>query len=326
MIVEEAKSSLQLRQKNPRIAVIIPCYNEEAAIARVITDFKLELPDAEIHVFDNNSTDKSVELSRKSGAIVSFEKRQGKGNVVRSMFQKVDADIYVMVDGDGTYPANCVHKLLDPVLKGDADMVVGSRLLSESSEMKGLNRFGNLLFLLSLNTVFGASLSDILSGYRVMTREFVRLVPVLSSGFQIETELTIEALRHHQRIIELPVTLRRRVGGSESKIRIISDGLKILWTIFDLFRTYKPLTVFGGAGVLAIVVGFVLGFGVVLEFWKTGLVPRFPTAILASALVLSGLLSIAVGLILNTQSRNFKELSYHLTALSQRIEEQQRRN
>lgn len=302
----------------PRIALIIPCYNEQAAIARVITDFKRELPDAAIHVFDNNSTDRTAAIAANAGARVSFETRKGKGNVVRAMFQQVDADVYVMVDGDATYPADKVHDLLEPALKGTADMVVGSRLLSASSEMKVLNRFGNRLFLLTLNTVFGARLTDILSGYRVMTREFVRTVPVLSRGFQIEAELTIQALHQGMRIAEVPVTLADRPAGGVSKIRVIADGAKILWTIFDLFRTYKPLTMFGGAGLSMIAVGVALGISVGLEFMQTGLVPRFPTAILATGLVLSGLLSISVGLILNTLSRSFKEIHYQLTALSQK--------
>ncbi len=302
----------------PAIALIIPCYNEQAAIHRVITNFRRELPDAAIHVFDNNSTDRTADIAANAGATVSFETRQGKGNVVKAMFQQVDADIYVMVDGDATYPADKVHDLLAPVLKGTADMVVGSRLLSASSKMKNLNRFGNRLFLLTLNTVFGARLTDILSGYRVFTREFVRSVPVLSRGFQIEAELTIQALHHGMRIAEVPVTLTDRPAGGVSKIRIMTDGAQILWTIFDLFRTYKPLTMFGGTGLALIAVGAALGISVSLEFMKTGLVRRFPTAILATGIVLSGLLSISVGLILNTLSRSFKEIHYQLTVLSQK--------
>jgi len=299
--------------------LIIPCYNEEAAISQVIADFKRELPEAEIHVFDNNSTDNTVKTASEAGAIVSYERRQGKGNVVRSMFQLVDADIYIMVDGDSTYPADRIHALLSPVLEGKADMVVGSRLMSARSEMKNLNWWGNRLFLFAVNTTFGCRLTDILSGYRVMTREFVRSMPILSKGFQIEAELTIEALHFDMRIIEMPVILRNRPKGGESKIHIISDGLKILWTIFDLFRNVKPLTTFGGAGLMMIAIGVVLGVGVIVEFMQTGMVPRFPTAILATGMVLSGLLSTAIGLILNTLARNFKELRYFLTAIDRRV-------
>lgn len=307
------------RAGRPKIAVIIPCYNEEAAIGRVTADFRQQLPDAEIHVFDNNSTDRTAEIAREGGAIVEHERRQGKGNVVKAMFQKVNADVYIMVDGDCTYPADQVHALLKPVLNGEADMVVGSRLLSKESDMKTLNRFGNALFLLSLNTIFGCHLTDILSGYRVMTRDFIRKIPVLSEGFQIETELTIEALHHHMRIIEVPVTLGRRPRGGESKIRVVSDGLKILWTIFDLFRTYRPFTVFGGAGLLMIALGLMLGLIVVVEFLETGLVLRMPTAILATGMVLTGLLCLSVGLILNTLGRTFREMHHQISALEERL-------
>jgi glycosyltransferase involved in cell wall biosynthesis len=307
------------RATRPSIALVIPCFNEEAAISKVIADFMFELPEAEIYIFDNNSTDRTAEVARKAGAIVSFETRQGKGNVVKSMFQKVDADVYIMVDGDATYPADQVHALLRPALSGEADMVVGSRLLSEASAMKPLNRLGNLLFRMSLNCVFQSRLTDILSGYRVMTRDFVRQVSLLSDGFQIETELTIQALHHRMRIVEVPVTLAERPAGGESKIRFLSDGFNILWTIFDLFRTYKPLTVFGGIGLVMLGLGALLGIAVTLEFLETGLVRRFPTAILATGMVLSGLLAVSVGLILNTLSRSFEELHHRMIALEQRL-------
>jgi glycosyltransferase involved in cell wall biosynthesis len=306
--------------KAPRIALIIPCFNEEAAIGRVIADFARELPQAEIHVFDNNSTDRTAEIARMAGAIVTFEPRRGKGNVVKSMFQNVNADIYVMVDGDATYPASKVHELLAPVIERRADMTVGSRLLDDRSDMKGLNRLGNRLFLLAVNLIFHSKLTDILSGYRAMTREFVRSIPVLTSGFQIETELTIQALDCHMRIVEVPVRLAQRPIGGQSKIRIVSDGFKILFTILDLFRTYKPLTVFGGTGVVMILLGWGFGLSVILEFLETGLVPRFPTAILATGLTLSGLLSISVGVVLNTLARRFRELKWHVLGLDNRLD------
>jgi glycosyltransferase involved in cell wall biosynthesis len=303
----------------PRIAVIIPCYNEEAAIGEVVAQFRHELPNADIHVFDNNSTDRTVEVALQAGAIVSYETRQGKGHVVRAMFGKVDADIYIMVDGDMTYPSDKVHELLAPVLRGQADMAVGSRLLSSATSMKVPNRLGNWFFRVSLNSIFGCRLTDILSGYRVMTRNFVRSISVLSEGFQIETELTIQALYHKMRIVEVPVTLSERRPGSQSKIAIIADGFRILWTIFDLYRTYRPLTVFGGIGLFMIGVGITLGAIVVVEFIETGLVRRFPTAILASAMVMAGLLSVSVGLILNTLMRSFRELQHKILALGERI-------
>ncbi len=306
----------------PKIAVIIPCYNEEAAVGEVITQFQHELPDAEIHVFDNNSMDRTAEVAIQAGAIVSYEKRQGKGHVVRAMFNKVKADIYIMVDGDMTYPPDKVHELLDPVLQDQADMVVGSRFLSSATVMKAPNRLGNWLFRASINSIFGCRLTDILSGYRIMTHEFVRNISVLSDGFQIETELTIQALHHKMRIIEVPVTLRERVAGSHSKISVIGDGFRILWTIFDLYRTYRPLTVFGGVGLFMIGAGIMLGLIVVLEFIETGLVQRFPTAILASAMVVAGLLAVSVGLILNTLMRSFRELQHKIIALDERLQSQ----
>lgn len=306
-------------ETEPSIAVIIPCFNEAATIAQVIADFRKELPSATIHVFDNNSSDDTAAIARAVGAFVSYEYRQGKGNVVKSMFKQIEADIYVLVDGDSTYPANKVHDLLQPVLNGTADMVVGSRLLDKSSEMKQVNLAGNRLFLYVVNMIFGSSLTDILSGYRVMTREFLRTIPVLSSGFQIETELSIQALHKGMRVFEVPVKLSNRPQGSESKIRIVSDGLKISYTIFDLFRSYKPLTVFGLTGIILIVVGSAIGFSVILEYLRTGLVPRLPSAVLAAGLSLAGLLSISVGLILNTLARNFKELTYQILNVDRQL-------
>lgn len=303
------------RQSKPKIAVIIPCYNEEAAIAEVIIRFRHELPDADIRVFDNNSTDRTVEAALQAGATVSYEPRQGKGHVVRAMFKKVEADIYIMVDGDMTYPPDKIHELLSPVLIGQADMVVGSRLQSSATTMKVPNQLGNVLFRVTINRIFGSNLTDILSGYRVMTREFVRTIVLLSEGFQIETELTIQALHHNMRIVEVPVTLSERLPGSKSKISLVADGFKILWTILDLYRTYRPLTVFGGAGLLMIGVGISLGVIVVLEFIETGLVQRFPTAILSTGLVLAGLLSVSVGLILNTLMRSFQEVQHKILSI-----------
>lgn len=309
------------RRSVPKIAVIIPCYNEEAAIGEVIVRFRHELPYADIHVFDNNSTDRTVEIALQAGAIVSYETRQGKGHVVRAMFRKVEADIYIMVDGDMTYPSDKIHELLSPVLMGQADMVVGSRLLSSATMMKVPNQLGNVLFRIAINRIFGTTLTDILSGYRVMTREFVRSIVILSEGFQIETELTIQALHHKMRIVEVPVTLSERLPGSQSKISVVADGFRILWTIFDLYRTYRPLTVFGGAGLLMIGAGITLGAIVVSEFIETGLVQRFPTAILSTGLVLAGLLAISVGLILNTLMRSFREVQHKILALDHRFSE-----
>jgi len=298
---------------SPKIAILIPCYNEELTVAQVVNDFRTQLPAADIYVFDNNSSDRTVEVARHAGAIIACERRQGKGYVVQAMFSEVEADVYVMVDGDATYPASEVHKLLEPVLNGQADLVVGSRLSSQSaSEFKPLNRFGNQVFLAIINFIFDVELSDVLSGYRVFNRKFVKNIPVIGGGFETETELTVKALARGYRIVELPVDLKPRPQGSVSKIRIWQDGFLILNTILTLFRDYKPLTFFGAIGLFLIALGLVPGTIVIVEFFRTGLVPRLPSAVLAVGLVLSGMLSVVVGLVLHTVTRKFQELDYQL--------------
>jgi glycosyltransferase involved in cell wall biosynthesis len=300
----------------PRIAVLIPCYNEEVTVAQVVRDFHDQLPNADIYVFDNNSTDRTVELAREAGAIVAFERRQGKGYAVQTMFQNVEADIYVMVDGDNTYPAADVHKLIEPLVLGDFDQVVGSRLTNTSaSDFKHLNRFGNHFFLYVLNLIFKVQLTDILSGYRAFNRRFVKNIPIFGGGFEVETELTIKSLGRGYRILEVPIDLTARPAGSFSKIRILHDGFIILTTILTLFRDYKPLTFFGAIGLVLIATGFVPGIAVIVEFVKTGLVPRLPSAVLAVGLVLSGMLMIVVGLVLHTITRRFQELDHQMKVL-----------
>ncbi len=297
----------------PRIAILIPCYNEELTIAKVVRDFRAELPEAEIYVFDNNSTDRTVEEAREAGAHIAYERRQGKGFVVQAMFYQVEADAYVMVDGDATYPAADIHKLIQPLVRGEADMVVGSRLMEDSdSEFRLLNKVGNGFFLKVINFIFKVKLSDVLTGYRAFNREFVKNIPVFGGGFETEVELTIKALARGYRITEVPVRLTRRPEGSLSKIRIVQDGFVILNTILTLFRDYKPLTFFGGMGLFFMVLGFVPGTVVVVEFIRTGLVPRLPSAVLAVGLVLSGMLLLVVGLVLHTITRRFQELEHQL--------------
>jgi glycosyltransferase involved in cell wall biosynthesis len=301
----------------PKIAILIPCYNEELTVAQVVRDFRQELPDADIYVFDNNSSDRTVEIARAAGARVAFEHRQGKGYVVQAMFRDVEADIYVMVDGDNTYPAEEVHKLIAPVLAGEADVVVGSRLTNQSqSEFRALNRLGNRFFLGTINLIFKVKLSDILSGYRAFNRKFVKNIPLFGGGFETETELTIKTLARGYRVIELPIDLRARPEGSFSKIRIMQDGFLILNSILTLLRDYKPLTFFGSIGLLLILLGLIPGTVVIVDFVKTGLVPRLPSAVLAVGMVLSGLLSIVVGLVLHTIARRFQELDYQLKILA----------
>jgi glycosyltransferase involved in cell wall biosynthesis len=305
----------------PRIAVMIPCYNEELTVRQVIEDIRTALPDAEIYVYDNNSRDKTSEIAREAGAIVRFEKRQGKGFVLQRMFREIDADVYVMIDGDSTYPANQAQKLIDPVMNEGVDMVIGSRLMSASnSEFKRLNRFGNKFFLRTINYIFKVELTDILSGYRAFSRKFIKNVLLFAGGFDTETEMTIKALARGYQIVEVPVDLTNRPEGSSSKIRIIRDGSLILKMIFSLFRDYKPLTFFGGIGLAMVLVGLVLGAYVVYQFIETGYVYHFPTAILATGLELAGMLSITVGLVLHTIARRSLEIEHQLQALYDEIE------
>jgi len=301
----------------PRIAILVPCYNEELTIADVVRQFHVQLPDAAIYVFDNNSSDRTADEARRAGAIVCRELRQGKGHVVQSMFHEVDADIYIMVDGDGTYSATAVHELIAPILDREADMVVGSRLHRRAqSEFRRLNRFGNRLFEAILNWLFGVRLTDILSGYRAFSRRFVKDIPLFTGGFEIETELTIKALERGYRIVEVPTNLGRRPEGSHSKIRWVRDGILILNTILALFRDYKPLTFFGAAGLVFMVAGLIPGTIVILEFLRIGLVLRLPSAVLAVGLVLCGMLLVIAGLIVHTIVRRFQELDYQLRLLA----------
>jgi glycosyltransferase involved in cell wall biosynthesis len=298
------------------VAVLIPCYNEELTIGTVVRSFREQLPHAKIYVFDNNSTDRTIAEAKAAGALISSERRQGKGYVVQSMFGRVDADIYVMVDGDGTYPAEEIHKLLAPVLADEADMVVGSRLHEQSdSQFKSLNRFGNRLFLSLVRSTFKVEITDMLSGYRVFNRNFVKGVPLFGGGFETETELTIKALERGYRIVEVPVNLTNRPSGSFSKIRIVNDGFRIVNTILTLLRDYKPLTFFGSSGIVLILLGTIPGLIVIFEFFETGLVLRLPSAVLAVGLVLAGLLAITVGLVLHTIVRRSQEFDYQLRKL-----------
>ena len=295
--------------KTSKIAILIPCYNEEITIADVIRKFREELPDADIYVFDNNSNDNTVFEAERAGATVRFERRQGKGHVVRLMLRVVDADIYVMVDGDDTYPPVKIHSLIEPILLDEADMVVGSRLAKgNGSDFKFLNKIGNEFFLTLFNSIFKVKTTDLLSGYRAFTKNVAKCLPILSCGFEIETELTIKCIEREYRIVEIPVDLSPRPEGSNSKIKIVRDGLLILKTIFALLRDYKPLTAFGIPGVLFMLLGVVPGSVVIGEYLMTGYIHRVPSAILAVGMVLSGLLVSFSGLILHTITRRFQEL------------------
>jgi glycosyltransferase involved in cell wall biosynthesis len=304
----------------PRVAVLVPCYNEELTIAKVVDDFSRVLPDADIYVYNNNSSDDTARIAREHGAIVRNEPRQGKGNAVRQAFRDIDADYYVMVDGDDTYPAEAVHELLAPLLKGEADMTIGDRLsnMSYHSENKrAFHSFGNNLVRRLIALFYGVKYNDIMTGYRAFNRVFVKSFPILSKGFEIETELSIHCIDKNWRIVEVPIDYRDRPEGSESKLSTFSDGIKVLMTIMTLFKDYKPLVLFSFVGAVLTLAGLILGITVVVDFAQTGLVERFPSAILAVALVFCGLLSLACGLILDTTVKGYRK-QYELMVMDKK--------
>ena len=287
------------------IAVLLPCYNEEATIGKVVRDFKAALPDAAIYVYDNNSTDRTAEIAAAEGAIVRKEPRQGKGNVVRAMFEDIDADVYVMADGDDTYPADAAPAMVEKVLEG-YDMVIGDRLSSTyfQENKRPFHNFGNRLVRGSINGLFGAHVTDIMTGYRAFNFTFVKTYPVLSRGFEVETEMTIHSLNNNLRLFEMPIQYRDRPEGSVSRLDTVGDGIKVMSTIFRMIREYKPLPFFGGLGLIIGIVGIVLCGTVTFEFAKTGVVTHFPTLIGAVMLVITGLLLIIAGIILDVMAKN----------------------
>lgn len=291
-----------------RVAVLVPCYNEAAAVAKVVADFKAALPDAVIYVFDNNSTDDTATIARAAGAVVRKEMHQGKGFVVRRMFSDVEADIYVLVDGDATYDAPSAPKMIDLLLRDQLDMVVGQRVDQEVAAYRAGHRTGNWLLTTFVATVFGPTFNDMLSGYRVFSRRFVKSFPMLSGGFEIETELTVHALELGLAAAEMKTPYYARPEGSASKLNTWRDGFRILWTIVQLYRSERPFAFFGAAGAVLALVSVGLAVPIVITFLETHLVPRLPTAILAMGLMLLAFLSIAVGLVLDTVSRGRREM------------------
>lgn len=288
------------------IAVIIPCYNEALTIGKVIDDFRSELPEATVYVYDNNSTDGTAEIARTRGAIVKYEPRQGKGNVCRQMFRDIDADCYLMVDGDDTYPAESARSLCAPILAGEADMVVGDRLSNGTyaqQNARAFHGFGNDLVRAMIRWIYGYGFEDVMTGYRAMSRPFVKTFPVLSEGFQIETELSIHAVDRRWRIADVPVEYRNRPEGSVSKLNTVRDGLKVIAMIGTLFKDYRPLKFFSLVALLFCIGGLCAGIPAVTEYLATGLVPRFPTAILAVALMFMAALSLATGFILDAVAK-----------------------
>lgn len=292
-----------------KIAVLIPCYNEEKTIKKVVTDWKESLPDAVIYVYDNNSADGTARIAQEAGAVVRHEYQQGKGNVIRRMFREIDARCYIMVDGDDTYPAEYGRQMADLVLDKKVDMVVGDRLSSTYFEenKRPFHNFGNSLVRGSINHLFHTNIRDIMTGYRAFSYLFVKSFPVLSKGFEIETEMSIHAVEKNMRIENVIIEYRDRPEGSESKLNTYSDGFKVLGTIFRLYKNYKPMFFFGAVSMLLFIVMLVLFVPIFLEYARTGLVPRFPTLIVSGFIGLAGLLSLFTGLILSTLSEKERQ-------------------
>jgi len=295
------------------IAVLVPCFNEEAAIAKVVSDFKAALPTATIYVYDNNSTDRTIEVATAAGAEVRRETRRGKGNVVRRMFQDIEADVYVMVDGDDTYDASVANTLVDRLVEDNLDMVVGRRVETHQAAYRAGHRLGNAALTGLVRWLFGANIVDMLSGYRVFSRRFVKSFPSFSREFEIETELTVHAMQMRMAVAEIDTNYKERPPGSMSKLRTFRDGWRILLTTTNLMRNERPLLFFSLVGFVVALVAVILGIPIVLEYRETGLVPRFPTAILCTGLVIIAFVSVATGLVLDLVShvrRETKRLAY----------------
>lgn len=300
-----------------KIAVLIPCYNEELTIEKVIKDFKKELPEADIYVYDNNSKDKTAEIAKANGAIVKHEYRQGKGNVVRSMFYDIEADLYVMVDGDDTYPAEFVHELIQPVREEEADMAIGDRLSNgtyQKENKRPFHELGNNLVKKGINVLFKTNLKDIMTGFRVFNKKFVKNMPVMSPKFEIETEMSLYALDKKFIIKEIPIVYRDRPEGSESKLNTVSDGIKVIKTIIKMFKNYKPLQFFTLIAVIIFLLGILVGMPVLVEFFKTHYITKVPSAMLATGLVILAVIIGQCGVILDTVSKLNRE-TYELNLL-----------
>jgi len=301
---------------SPRIAVLVPCYNEEAAVAAVVKGFRQALPAAQIYVYDNNSKDRTADVAREAGAEVRSERRQGKGHVVRRMFADIDADVYVLVDGDATYDAPSVPRMIEKLLAEHLDMVVGLRVDQEQAAYRRGHRTGNYMLTSFLSSVFGQAFKDILSGYRVFSRRFVKSFPVLSDGFEIETELTVHALELAMPVAEVETPYYARPEGSFSKLNTWGDGFRILRTILKLYRTEKPLRFFTAIGAFLALVSIGLAIPILVVYLETGLVPRLPTAVLSTGLMIVAVLSVSSGLVLDTVTRGRREMKL-LAYLSQ---------
>lgn len=305
-----------------KIAVLIPCYNEEKTIGKVIDDFKTALPEAVVYVYDNNSTDKTSDVAEEHGAVVRKEYRQGKGNVVKTMFRDIDAECYIMIDGDDTYPADKAKDMCSAVMEEGVDMVIGDRLSATYfiENDRRFHNFGNRFVRSLINNIFNSDVKDIMTGYRAFSRMFVKNIPILANGFEIETEMTIHALDKNYIIKEIPIDYRRRPEGSFSKLDTISDGYKVVKTVFQLFRDYKPYIFFTSISVVLGVIAVLFMLPVIIEYWHTGLVPRFPTLIVCCFVMLLAILLFISGVILEVMTKKHRQL-YELLVIRKRKSE-----
>lgn len=293
-----------------KIAVLIPCYNEAKTVEKVVKDYKKALPEADIYVYDNNSSDGTDKIARKAGAIVKYEYRQGKGNVIRSMFKDIEADCYLMIDGDDTYPAENAREMCDLILEGKADMVIGDRLSSTyfTENKRPFHNLGNRLVRGLINKLFKSNVRDIMTGYRAFSYEFVKTFPVLSKGFEIETEMTIHALDKNFLLKEVPVNYRDRPEGSVSKLNTYRDGFRVLKTIGRLFKEYKPTIFFSIIGLIFLIIAVVFAVPVFAEYFETGLVPRYPTLIFSGFMLIISILMFVCGLLLEVVVKKHRQL------------------
>ena len=306
-----------------KIAVLIPCYNEAVTIEKVVSDYRRLLPEATVYVYDNNSDDGTAELAAAAGAVVRHEYRQGKGNVIRRMFREIDAHCYILVDGDDTYPAEYAREMADLVLTHQADMVVGDRLSATyfTENKRPFHNFGNRLVRWSINALFGSSIRDIMTGYRAFSYQFVKSFPVLSKGFEIETEMSIHAIDKNMQLETVVIQYRDRPEGSESKLSTYSDGFKVLRTIARLYRSYRPLAFFGALALLLALIAALLFLPVLAEYARTGLVPRFPTLIVSGFVAVAAIQSLFSGLILQTMlHKNRQDFEMQLIRLHEQYE------
>lgn len=298
-----------------KIAVLIPCYNEAQTISKVVRDVKTALPEAVVYVYDNNSTDDTVQLATEAGAVVRYEYQQGKGNVIRRMFREIDAECYLMIDGDDTYPLDCAAEMVKRVLERHADMVVGDRLSSTyfTENKRPFHNFGNSLMRVGINSLFRSDIKDIMTGYRAFSYEFVKTFPVFSKGFEIETEMTIHAVNYNMQVENVVVEYRDRPEGSESKLNTYSDGMRVIRKMLQLYKNYRPMHFFGGLCLILVLIAAIMMVPIVSVYLQTGLVPRFPTLIICGFMVLAGIQSFFSGMILAVlAAKDRKDFEYRL--------------